>query len=122
MPKTTFVNLDPSKRERFLDEALDEFAGHPYDQASITAIVKRLGIAKGSVYQYFDGKLDLFGHLLELARERKARWFADLPTHDDLPNFRRPPELRQPPEPFRPADHLTSFNLPTNFKHDRTHA
>ncbi|MEZ4317184.1 MAG: TetR/AcrR family transcriptional regulator [Myxococcota bacterium] len=72
MPSTTFENLAPEKRERFVLEARDEFARCPYDQASITAIVKRLGIAKGSVYQYFDDKLDLFAWLVGEAGRRKV--------------------------------------------------
>lgn len=72
MPKPTFFNLPAEKRDRFVDAALDEFAGNPYDQASVSAIVTRLGIAKGSVYQYFEDKFDLFSWLVEEAGRRKA--------------------------------------------------
>lgn len=85
MPTTTFHNLPTDKRERFVAEALREFALHPYDQASITHIVKRLGIAKGSVYQYFGGKLDLFGWLIDQAQHRKVAWFSTLPQRDRDP-------------------------------------
>lgn len=71
MPKATFLNLPAGKRERFVEAALDEFAREPYDRASVSAIVARLGIAKGSVYQYFDDKLDLFTWLVEEAGRRK---------------------------------------------------
>ncbi len=73
MPKPTFLNLPDEKRERFVAAALDEFARHPYDTASVSAIIARLGIAKGSVYQYFDGKRDLFQWLaFESFRRKKA--------------------------------------------------
>lgn len=84
--KPTFLNLPEAKRERFVDVALKEFCGRPYDQASITRIVAALGIAKGSVYQYFDGKLGLFGYLVERAVQSKTAWVVGLeaPSGEDL--------------------------------------
>lgn len=63
MSTTTFQNLSPEKRERFINAALEEFATHDFNSASITTIVKKLGIAKGSVYQYFENKLELWLYL-----------------------------------------------------------
>lgn len=63
MPKQTFYNLDTKKKDRFIQAFLKEFSSKLYEEASITSVVKQLGIAKGSVYQYFDDKLDLFLHL-----------------------------------------------------------
>jgi AcrR family transcriptional regulator len=71
MPKATFQHLPPAKRERFIAAALDEFALHDYRTASVSRIVDTVGIAKGSVYQYFDGKQDLYLYLVTLAAERK---------------------------------------------------
>lgn len=71
MPRATFDNLPADKRARFIEAALDEFSAHPYDQASISRIVARLGIAKGSVYQYFDGKVALFSWLVEESGRQK---------------------------------------------------
>lgn len=62
-PSQTFENLPGEKRQRVLDESLREFAEHGYHQASINRIVARLGIAKGSVFQYFGSKEGLFRHL-----------------------------------------------------------
>ncbi len=71
MPKATFQNLPSDKRERFTAAALDEFAVHDYRTASVSRIARMAGIAKGSVYQYFDGKQDLYLYLVTLAAERK---------------------------------------------------
>ena len=49
----TFQNLPPHKQQRVLDEALSEFARRGYARASLNALVRRLGIAKGSIFQYF---------------------------------------------------------------------
>lgn len=64
MPKPTFLNLPDDKRNRLVELAIDEFAAHPFHGASLSRIVERAGIAKGSVYQYFDNKLDLYRWLL----------------------------------------------------------
>ena len=72
MPLATFFNLPEIKRQRILDCAIDEFARHDYASASISKIVSRAGIAKGSLYQYFLDKQDLHAYLLELASQKKA--------------------------------------------------
>lgn len=65
MPTQTFNRLDPKKRHRFVEEACKEFSLNTYQGGSITNLVKTLGIAKGSVYQYFEDKDELYRFLLE---------------------------------------------------------
>ncbi len=72
MPHPTFDRLPPEKRARFVRAARDEFASQPFALASIRRIVATLGIAKGSVYQYFDDKADLFCWLVDEAGRRKV--------------------------------------------------
>ncbi len=74
MPKQTFFNLPEEKRRMIIDIALDEFAVLPYSKASLSRIVARAGIAKGSMYQYFEDKKDLFAYLLELAGKEKLAY------------------------------------------------
>ncbi len=71
MVKPTFSNLPEEKRQRIIDVALEEFAARPFTKASLSNIVARAGIAKGSMYQYFEDKKDLFLYLLDLAIEQK---------------------------------------------------
>ncbi|MBC8071852.1 MAG: TetR/AcrR family transcriptional regulator [Deltaproteobacteria bacterium] len=87
MPKPTFLNLPDDKRDKLVELALDEFAAHPFHQASLSRIVERAGIAKGSVYQYFEHKLDLYRWLLthevprrKAAAQRSATAAAGSPT------------------------------------------
>ncbi len=70
MPKQTWWNLDVAKREQIEYVALIEFAQYPYTQASVTSMVRRLQIAKGSIYQYFADKEDLYVTVVRLAHER----------------------------------------------------
>lgn len=74
MPKDTFFNLPAEKRVLITSIAVDEFARYPYGQASINRIVKRSGIAKGSFYQYFDGKMDLFLFILQRMASEKIEF------------------------------------------------
>ncbi len=76
MPKETFFNLPPDKREMVFQAAVEEFAAHPYPQASVNRIVGRAGIAKGSFYQYFEDKKDLFLYCLSRMGEEKMGYLA----------------------------------------------
>lgn len=76
VPKTTFFNLDPQKRESIIQAALEEFARHPYEQGSLSQIVDICEIAKGSMYQYFEDKLDLYLYIVDLAYARKKTYLA----------------------------------------------
>ncbi len=71
MPTETFRHLNNDKKELFLRAAYEEFSAHSYAEASVSRIVRCLGIAKGSVYQYFKDKRELYFYLLDLASERK---------------------------------------------------
>lgn len=77
LPKDTFHNLPKEKRDAILDVAADEFARFSYARASLSRIVSRLGIAKGSIYQYFENKLDLYRFILEEGSRAKLRFFGD---------------------------------------------
>lgn len=44
-----------------LSAARAEFVQHPYEKTSINRIPENAGVPKGSFYQYFDDKSDLFG-------------------------------------------------------------
>lgn len=72
MPTETFFRLPADKRKRIEDAALVEFTDYRYDTASINRIVEAAQIAKGSFYQYFSGKKDLFLHLVSLLAHEKT--------------------------------------------------
>ncbi len=65
MPSTTWENLDAQRRERVLDAAMAEFGRHGYSGGSLNVIARAAGVAKGSLFQYFDDKFDLFAHVAE---------------------------------------------------------
>ena len=71
MPKPTFFNLTEKKRQNITQLAIAEFASADYDNASISNIVKQAKIAKGSFYQYFEDKKDLYLHLVDSASQQR---------------------------------------------------
>jgi AcrR family transcriptional regulator len=64
MPSTTFFALPTERRERLVREAIAEFSEKPYAEASLSQIAARSRIPKGSFYQYFEDKLDLYRWLV----------------------------------------------------------
>lgn len=82
MPKATFFNLPEEKRQLIMDLAIEEFAENDYDSASISKIVAQAGIAKGSFYQYFEDKKDLYQYLLEEGGRLKLRFLEAHPPPD----------------------------------------
>ena len=74
MPKQTFFNLDDTKRELITKYSLEEFSSHSFQEASVNTIVKNAGISKGSLYQYFEDKVDLYLYMLEVASKKKVQF------------------------------------------------
>ena len=87
MPTQTFANLPEPKRQALLDIAVEEFANNDYDNASISRIVARAGIAKGSVYQYFADKQDLFLFLLDLSNRKRLEYVQTEPPPEPGMSF-----------------------------------
>jgi len=77
MPKQTFFNLPNSKQERIIKAAVKEFAAHPYLNTSINRIIEKADISKGSFYQYFNNKKDLYKYIIEQASEEKIKFLKE---------------------------------------------
>jgi AcrR family transcriptional regulator len=67
MPLQTFYNLDEARKNEILKISYEEFAFNSYRTASLSNIIKKLGVAKGSFYRYFESKFDLYAYLLQNA-------------------------------------------------------
>jgi len=77
MPKQTFFNLPEEKREKIVNAAVDEFADYGLENASTNRIVENSGISKGSFYQYFEDKMDVFQYLMDIVSKEKTAYFKD---------------------------------------------
>ncbi|MBD5162200.1 MAG: TetR/AcrR family transcriptional regulator [Oscillibacter sp.] len=72
MPTSTFFNLPPPKRERLMRAAVEEFTQKPFNEVSINRIIQAAEIPRGSFYQYFEDKTDLFRFILAYFNQRLA--------------------------------------------------
>ncbi|ETA79703.1 TetR/AcrR family transcriptional regulator [Youngiibacter fragilis] len=78
MPKSTFFNLPDEKRGKIEAAALEEFRKHSYQSSSINRIVGVSDIPKGSFYQYFENKKDLYMHIISIIAEKKLEYMGPL--------------------------------------------
>lgn len=69
MPRDAFFKLKDTKQEVILQAARNEFARKEYDDVSINQIVKNANVSRGSFYQYFVDKDDLYSYLLRVVRD-----------------------------------------------------
>ncbi|MEC9490409.1 MAG: TetR/AcrR family transcriptional regulator [Halanaerobiales bacterium] len=74
MPKQTLFNLSQSKQQRIIEAAVEEFAAHPYLKTSINRIIDQADISKGSFYQYFENKKDLYKYIIDQASAAKMKF------------------------------------------------
>lgn len=62
---STFTQLAPEKQAHILNVAIDHFAEHGFNGASINKIAREAGISIGALYSYFGSKKGLFLALAE---------------------------------------------------------
>ncbi|MCL1905969.1 MAG: TetR/AcrR family transcriptional regulator [Clostridiales bacterium] len=71
MPSATFLRLPDTKSARIFEAAVEEFAAYRFREASINRVIKAAGISRGSFYQYFKDKEDLYTYVLqEISKEK----------------------------------------------------
>jgi AcrR family transcriptional regulator len=61
------------RRAQFLGVALDLFAARGYHATSISHIIDKAGVARGTFYQHFRGKKEIFDQLLDQLFEQVSR-------------------------------------------------
>jgi AcrR family transcriptional regulator len=74
MPTSTFYNLSKDKQARIFQAAAGEFAQRNVESAKLSNIVKAAKIPRGSIYQYFNGKDDIYIYVVESLREKRAEY------------------------------------------------
>ncbi|MFP5114152.1 TetR/AcrR family transcriptional regulator [Bacillaceae bacterium C204] len=78
MPKPTFFHLSKEKQDTLIHSAKNEFSRVPLHEASIANIIKNAGIPRGSFYQYFEDKEDLFFYLLNQLSQKSHERFISI--------------------------------------------
>jgi TetR/AcrR family transcriptional regulator len=80
-----FYSLEPVKQERIINAALKEFARNGYDKASTNEIVVEAEISKGSLFNYFNSKKELYLFLLAYVVEMIEKIYAEVDWNE--PDF-----------------------------------
>ena len=65
MAKNTFNNLDEKRKEEIYKSLKEYFEEEDLKKISVSGIVKKLDIARGSFYQYFESLEDCYDSLLQ---------------------------------------------------------
>ncbi|MDR2654840.1 MAG: TetR/AcrR family transcriptional regulator [Oscillospiraceae bacterium] len=74
MPTQTFLNLPEEKQGRILRAAIEEFGKRNVQQANLANIISAAGISRGSLYQYFPNKEDMYIYIFETLRADRAEY------------------------------------------------
>lgn len=74
MPKETFYNLDDTKKQRIEAASIQEFAYHTYSEVKLSRIIKASQIPRGSFYQYFEDKKDLYMYIFSKIAQEKIKY------------------------------------------------
>jgi len=78
--------LPDEKRNKIIDCAVEEFSKRDFDNAKLSNIVKNADIARGSIYQYFEDKMDLYLYVIEIIKESKLSYLESLMSNPmDMP-------------------------------------
>ncbi|MFT8314978.1 MAG: TetR/AcrR family transcriptional regulator [Clostridium sp.] len=64
---TNFEKLPEEKKKKIIDACIKEFSKNGYVNASTNNIVLNAGISKGSLFNYFDNKKNLYLYILDYA-------------------------------------------------------
>lgn len=70
MPKGTWDRLPAQRRAAVVAAAEAEFTARGFSAGSLNAICQAAGVSKGSLFQYFTDKADMYVHMVELASRR----------------------------------------------------
>ena len=78
MPTVTWARVDPARRAAVIEAAESEFGSHGFSRGSLNVIARRAGVAKGSLFQYFADKRDLYAFITDIASQRVRSYMEDL--------------------------------------------
>lgn len=78
MPTVTWTRVDRARRAAIIEAAEDEFGANGFSGGSLNVIARRAGVAKGSLFQYFVDKRDLYAFITDISSLRVRRYIEDL--------------------------------------------
>ena len=76
------MTLPARRREQILAHAIKHFAKHGYTNTDLDAVAEDIGCAKGTLYNYFRNKRDLFHAAVDLVMRNLVQRAATTTSHD----------------------------------------
>ena len=77
MPTVTWSRLGGDRRAAVVAAAEAEFAAHGFSRGSLNVIARKAGVAKGSLFQYFADKRDLYAYITDVGSQRVRCYMED---------------------------------------------
>ncbi|EFG76817.1 transcriptional regulator, TetR family [Mycobacterium parascrofulaceum ATCC BAA-614] len=74
----TWARVDPARRAAIIEAAEHEFGAHGFSRGSLNVIARRAGVAKGSLFQYFADKRDLYAFIADIGSQRVRSYIEEL--------------------------------------------
>ena len=78
MPKPMFNNISKEKQQHFIQQSMLEFTEKPFEEVSILSLSKRIGISRGTFYNYFDTIGELFEYIFDIVKQQRHTYAFDL--------------------------------------------
>jgi AcrR family transcriptional regulator len=78
MPSTTFFNLPKEKQDRIMEASILEISTNTYENLNLANIIRDSNIPRGSFYQYFKDKNDLYDYFMEYVGIKKYEFYGNL--------------------------------------------
>jgi AcrR family transcriptional regulator len=78
MPTVTWGRVDPARRAAVIEAAEAEFGASGFSGGSLNVIARRAGVAKGSLFQYFADKRDLYAFIADIGSQRVRAYIEQL--------------------------------------------
>ncbi len=78
--------MEESKKQKIINAGFKVFAKHEYTKASIDEIVREAEISKGSIFYYFETKLNFYIYLYEFSGTQ-LELIVDSPGPDGRPSY-----------------------------------
>jgi AcrR family transcriptional regulator len=77
LPTVIWARVEPNRRAAVMEAAEAEFGAHGFSRGSLNTIARRAGVAKGSLFQYFADKRDLYAFVADAASQRVRTYMED---------------------------------------------
>lgn len=78
VPTNTFMNLSEEKKKRIIDAAIEVFSKEYYSSIKLSDIIRKAKIPRGSFYQYFEDKKDLYVYVFSIIAQEKMKYIGDI--------------------------------------------